>query len=177
MKPRLLDLFCGIGGWSRAFSARGWECTGVDLEALGYPWEFKRCDVRDLDLSWINSFDAVVMSPPCDDFARAWLPWLRGDQTPSRGALDLLQWSIALAGERPCRIVECSRFAARHAGGGVRSGSQVLWGDVPLLLPETPREKMKHPGQRPDLRAAIPFELSACVERHFRAQIGAARGA
>lgn len=28
---RMLDLFCGRWGWSRAFAARGWECVGVDL--------------------------------------------------------------------------------------------------------------------------------------------------
>ena len=28
---RLLDLFCGRLGWSRAFAARGWECVGIDL--------------------------------------------------------------------------------------------------------------------------------------------------
>lgn len=28
---RMLDLFCGRLGWSKAFLARGWECVGVDL--------------------------------------------------------------------------------------------------------------------------------------------------
>ena len=28
---RMLDLFCGRWGWSRAFAARGWECVGVDI--------------------------------------------------------------------------------------------------------------------------------------------------
>jgi C-5 cytosine-specific DNA methylase len=29
--PKLLDLFAGRFGWSKAFAARGWECVGVDL--------------------------------------------------------------------------------------------------------------------------------------------------
>ena len=29
--PRLLDLFCGRWGWSKAFAAHNWECVGVDL--------------------------------------------------------------------------------------------------------------------------------------------------
>lgn len=29
--PRMLDLFCGRFGWSKAFSARGWECIGIDI--------------------------------------------------------------------------------------------------------------------------------------------------
>jgi len=36
VKTRLLDLFCGRGGWSKAFMSRGWHCVGVDIEALGY---------------------------------------------------------------------------------------------------------------------------------------------
>jgi 23S rRNA U2552 (ribose-2'-O)-methylase RlmE/FtsJ len=28
---RMLDLFSGRWGWSRAFADRGWECVGVDL--------------------------------------------------------------------------------------------------------------------------------------------------
>ena len=28
---RMLDLFCGRLGWSKAFLAKGWECVGVDL--------------------------------------------------------------------------------------------------------------------------------------------------
>ena len=28
---RMLDLFCGRWGWSKAFADRGWECVGVDL--------------------------------------------------------------------------------------------------------------------------------------------------
>jgi integron integrase len=34
---RLLDLFCGVGGWSKCFAARGWKCVGVDIAELGYP--------------------------------------------------------------------------------------------------------------------------------------------
>ena len=28
---RMLDLFSGRWGWSKAFAKRGWECVGVDL--------------------------------------------------------------------------------------------------------------------------------------------------
>lgn len=69
--PSVLDLFCGVGGWSKAFAARGWRCVGVDIAALGYPFEFVKADVFSLTREWIDSFDAVVMSPPCEEFARA----------------------------------------------------------------------------------------------------------
>jgi hypothetical protein len=170
MKPRLLDLFCGVGGWSKSFAARGWDCVGVDLAALGYPFEFVQADVLTLDREWIDGFDAVVASPPCEEFARAWLPWLRGDHKPAAWALDLLTWSVALC-DRPCRLVECSNFSARHVAGSVRRGSYSLWGDLPILMSELPRGKMAKSGMRPDLRAEIPAALADAVCDHFTAQL------
>lgn len=64
---KLLDLFCGVGGWSKAFLDHGWHCVGVDIADLGYPGEF----VRELEPAWIDSFDAVMASTPCEEFARA----------------------------------------------------------------------------------------------------------
>lgn len=76
--PSLLEIFCGRGGWSKSFAARGWRCVGVDVAALGYPFEFIQADALTLTPEFIAGFDAVVMSPPCEEFARAWLEaWKR----------------------------------------------------------------------------------------------------
>lgn len=32
MKPIVFDLFCGLGGWSEAFIAEGYEAVGFDIE-------------------------------------------------------------------------------------------------------------------------------------------------
>lgn len=168
--PTLLDLFCGVGGWSKAFAAQGWRCVGVDIAALGYPFDFVQSDVRTLAPDWIDSFDAVVASPPCEEFARAWLPWLRGDKRPEQWAIDLLRWAVDLC-DRPGRLVECSNFAARHVSGAVRFGSFSLWGDVPTLMPALPRLKTRKSGLRPELRAEIPKPLSATVCDWFTAGI------
>ena len=167
---RLLDLFCGVGGWSKAFAAHGWACTGVDIAFLGYPFDFVQADVLTLDRDWINGFDGIVASPPCEEYARAWLPWLRADRQPARWALDLLEWSVALC-DRPCRLVECSNFAARHVPGSTRCESYALWGDVPLLMPVLPRGKMAKSGMRPELRAEIPPALADTVCQWFTGQL------
>lgn len=169
---KLLDVFCGIGGWSRVFTARGWSCTGVDCQNFSkdYPGRFIVADALTLDEDWIQTFDAVVMSPPCDDFARAWLPWLRGDKEPEESAINLLKWSIKnCQGKR--KLVECSRFAGRHVGGHVEVNNYCLWGDVPLLIREIPREKMKTSGTKPEVRAAIPYELALSVAEWFEASL------
>ncbi len=37
MKPLLIDLYCGLGGWAEGFLAEGWECVGFDVERHRYP--------------------------------------------------------------------------------------------------------------------------------------------
>jgi hypothetical protein len=163
---KLLDLFCGRGGWSKSFAALGWDCVGVDIEQLGYPFKFRQCSVLELEPEWIDSFDAIAASPPCEEFARAWLPWLRGDKKPEQWAIDLLRWSVALC-TRPRRIVECSNFSGRHVPGGTRVESYTLWGDVPLLMPQLPRGKMAKSGMDPAGRAEIPPPLGDWIAKCF----------
>src|SRR5271156_2479027 len=72
MSLRLLDLFCGRWGWSRAFAARGWECIGIDLV---YPPESpENCIfLQDDILGWpfipFERYDFIVASPPCEQFS------------------------------------------------------------------------------------------------------------
>lgn len=170
VRPSLLDLFCGVGGWSKSFAVRGWRCVGVDIASLGYPYELIQCSVLDLTDDFINSFDAVAASPPCEEFARAWLPWLRGDKKPEQWAIDLLEWSVKLCDGRKNRITECSNFSARHVPGGTRYESYTLWGDVPLLMPQLPRGKMAKSGMKPELRAEIPPALADWIAENFTKQ-------
>ena len=80
---RMLDLFCGRWGWSKAFATRGWECVGVDLiEPPEVParCEFFRADVLELSSNsesvycggkqlgqWVPDF--ICASPPCEQFS------------------------------------------------------------------------------------------------------------
>src|ERR1700679_4032751 len=80
---RLLDLFCGKWGWSRAFAARGWDCVGVDLiepDETPERCEFWKLDVLDIrwagsfvgfeaTAAWLGQFDAICASSPCEEFS------------------------------------------------------------------------------------------------------------
>ena len=67
----VLDLFCGLGGFSQAFEASDrWAVTTVDIEARFDP--DIQADVFDLRPSEFDrEFDVVLASPPCVDFSVA----------------------------------------------------------------------------------------------------------
>ena len=72
---RMLDLFCGRFGWSRAFAARGWECVGVDLvEPPEIPdgCTFFQHDVLKMKsdlIPYYGRFDFICASSPCEQFS------------------------------------------------------------------------------------------------------------
>lgn len=66
---KVLDLFCGLGGFSAAFAdSDSWDVTTVDIEA-----EFNpdiQADVFNLRPSDFDSdFDVILASPPCTQFS------------------------------------------------------------------------------------------------------------
>ena len=74
-KLRALDLFCGGGGAALGLHWAGFETTGVDTDrkcGWVYPGEFIQADVMDLPLSFVNDYDFVWASPPCQGFSSAY---------------------------------------------------------------------------------------------------------
>jgi len=88
--PRLLDLFAGRLGWSKAFLERGWDVIAIDLTlpAMDIPERciFIKADVLQIRSSpyglfsirefddrgpflWEEKFDFVCASPPCEQFS------------------------------------------------------------------------------------------------------------
>jgi len=67
----VLDLFCGLGGFSAAFEdSERWQVTTVDIEERFSP--DIRADVMELRPSdFSEEFDVVLASPPCTQFSFA----------------------------------------------------------------------------------------------------------
>lgn len=164
--PILLDLFCGRGGWTNAAILQGWRCVGIDVINHGYPGDFIQAELPlPLDALLSHRPSLIVASPPCEEFARYHLPWIRGP-VPSTV---LLEWSIRLADVSPVPVlIECSRFAAQHVPGAQFVGSYALWGSIPALLPpDVPRRKMRHSGTDPAARAMIEPLLAEWIIHSF----------
>ena len=67
MVMKVLDLFCGLGGWSQAFADAGHDCTGIDIKDLGYHSRFIKADITDWQPD--QGYDVILASPPCNHFS------------------------------------------------------------------------------------------------------------
>lgn len=157
----MLDLCCGIGGASAAMRERGRRVIGVDNNPALRPdvvadiraLPFRPFPVR---LLWI--------SLPCDGFARCALPWIRGPE-PS---LELAFIAVQLIRSWPAITwaIECSSISRKWLTpvlGPVRvnSGGHAVWTNKPILVPNIAHHKERCSGLRPELRAKVPYEISA----------------
>lgn len=100
---RVLDLFCGLKGWSSVWAAAGHEVVTLDLDPKFHPTVVADVlEVRAADLG--GPFDVVLASPPCEGFSvmnigRNW----HHDHTPktdtARLGKAILERTVSLIGE------------------------------------------------------------------------------
>ena len=85
---KILELFCGLGGWSRGFHDifPDAEFYGIDIKDFGYPYNFIKADLNDWEPD--QDYDIVLASPPCAEFSLSKL-WGYGTQDERIG-LDLI---------------------------------------------------------------------------------------
>jgi hypothetical protein len=184
------DLYCGLGGWSDAFLAEGYECIGYDIEAHdygtgGYPGTFILRDVRSIHGSELKDATVIVASPPCQGYSYRAMPWKRAkalpppDNTLFNECFRIQREASEAGGHYIPLIVENVRGAQKWVGRAQWNyGSFYLWGDVPALMPLTfkgtkiPNQglEQRHPkGIASQWRAkkyALPFQSCAVEELH-----------
>lgn len=168
----VLDLFCGLGGWSRAFRDRGHRVVGVDIippaEVIG--------DVLALPIDVGCKVDLVLASPPCTEYAREDMPWCKTGASPDR-ALMAAAFDLVERIRPRWWIIENVRGAACYfPSPTMRFGSRYLWGCFPCLLDVEHSDcygKTRSIAARRDhgqphaeasrLRAMIPYKLSKAL--------------
>lgn len=73
---KLLDLFCGEGlaAWGYWLSGRFSEIVGVDINPImkrRYAFDFIQADAMTLDYEFLQQFDFIHCSPPCQGYSKA----------------------------------------------------------------------------------------------------------
>ena len=155
---RLLELFCGRWGWSRAFAERGWECVGVDLVeppeipagctfVRGDILKLWKSDFGGLHIGYDNDdfgvglgdFDFICASSPCEQFSVHGMKHFHPNPPYPALGIKLFEHTRALceASGVPY-VMENVRAAQAFVGNAVNHcNSFYLWGsDVPLLMPQ-----------------------------------------
>jgi hypothetical protein len=151
MKPLAIDLFAGLGGWTEALLAEGYRVIGFDIErhqygAHRYPAQLVLQDVRTLHGSQFRDAALIVASPPCQAYSYRAMPWKRAkalpppDNTLFKACFRIQREASEAAGHKVPLVVENVRGAQKWVGRARWNfGSFYLWGDVPALMPMTPR--------------------------------------
>lgn len=85
IKPLMIDLYGGLGGWAEGGLAAGFDVIGFDNErhVYGdheYPAQLVLQDVRTLHGSQFAGADLFVASPPCQEYSYMAMPWSRAKQ-------------------------------------------------------------------------------------------------
>jgi len=169
MKPLMIDLFCGLGGWASGGIAEGYDVVGFDIErheygAEKYPAQMVLQDVMTIHGSQFRDAALIVASPPCQEFSYMAMPWskakakqaaIEADTTGAERArltalfdacFRIQREAIAAAGHFIPMVVENVRGANKWVGRSRWNyGSFHLWGDVPALMPMT-NNGIKNPG-------------------------------
>lgn len=71
--PLLLDLYCGGGGASKGYMDAGFTVVGIDIRPQpNYPGsQFIQMNALDCDYEFLDQFDVIHASPPCQQYSRA----------------------------------------------------------------------------------------------------------
>ncbi len=163
----MIDLFCGLGGFTEGGLAEGYDVVGFDIErhAYGehrYPAQLVLQDALTIHGRQFKDAALIVASPPCQEYSYMAMPWSRAKQIAKdyrSGVRDVKQLTalfdacfriqreaIEAAGHHIPLVVENVRGAQAWVGRSrYHFGSFHLWGDVPALMPMTKRAQKFNP--------------------------------
>lgn len=150
MRPWVVDLYCGLGGWAEGFLAEGYDVIGFDIERRPYPGQLVLQDVLTLHGSQFRDAVAIVGSSPCQEFSYRTMPWKRAKALPPpylgiklfEAQFRIQREASEAAGYRIPMVVENVKGAQKWVGRAAwHFGSYYLWGDVPALMPLSKGQK------------------------------------
>lgn len=159
----VLDLFCGLGGFSKAFSDRGHRVIGIDLVPPA-----SVCADLSRGVPIKAQPDVLLASPPCTEFTKESLPWRKTGKSPDM--------TLALAAFKAVQDLKPRWWCIENVQGAIkwfpkkpttRVGSRILWTNIPAWLPpnSTAYGKWRLPPSpdRSRLRSMIPYSISLAL--------------
>jgi DNA (cytosine-5)-methyltransferase 1 len=174
---RVLDLFCGLGGWAQGFIRKGYEVHGYDIVDFSeyYPGIFHQVDLR-----YFNDFpqaDIIVASPPCTEFSiitfpSSWKSVQRHGPPRIEDAIFLVRRTFEIIERVKPRywVIENVRGAQKYLGkANFHIGSRYFWTNIPKLQVDANdifgKYKIYPSEMRPALRSLIPESISNAFAR------------
>lgn len=164
--PRLLDLFAGRLGWSKAFLERGWDVVAIDLTlpTMEIP---ERCTFLQLDilkLGWLPTeglvycrddgtiltlgfFDYICASSSCEEFSLFGMSHFHPNPPYPSTGIKLFNHTRHLCESSGVNyIMENTNRAQDFVGKAENhAGPFYLWGNsVPMLMPMGIKKGIKH---------------------------------
>jgi hypothetical protein len=156
MDLTLLDLYCGMGGASIGFYREGFECQGLDIIDVGYPYHWMKMDVHDYK-GKKGSCSAVWASPPCTEYSpMTQLSHFKGQRGPpdpdGPKGIPLVKEAIRIIKEIEPRywIIENVYASLPYlkpllGKPRVKAKPFMLWGNFPdVLWPDMEKDKYKN---------------------------------
>lgn len=189
---RLLELFAGSCVVSKAFAARGWTGTCVDLKRDIDPptgFEVWIWDVMNVTADYARKFDFAWASSPCEEFAVWTMKHFHPNpKYPSIGISLFNHTREILEASGIPYVMENVKGAQLFVGqAAARCGSFYLWGSgIPTILPQgcikgasqmrrdgsfrrrngVDELMYQEKGKRARTLATIPAELASCVAEY-----------
>jgi hypothetical protein len=144
---RMLDLFCGRWGWSKAFAARGWDCYGIDLvrppeipmSCTFYQMDILKLTIDDVSvgLEFDGAYDFICASPPCEQFSVHGMKHFHPNPPHPELGIKLFEHTRTICMESGVPfVIENVRAAQQFVGNAVsNSGPFYFWASgVPPFL-------------------------------------------
>jgi len=159
---KVLDLFCGLGGFSQAFRDRSHEVIGVDI--------VEPADIVGDILDWWpnESYDVILAAPPCTEFSTAshtvrnefWMP----DMALALRTSEIIRtigpqwWSVENV--RGANQLFSDIFGQSHHCGHPKGG-RMFWGNIPVPRFDEPKPNAFTRNAR--LRSKIEYQISLAM--------------
>ena len=156
---KMLDCFCGLGGASMGFAKEGFDCTGIDVVNVGYPYRFILADMLSLKGEDFRGYDVIWLSPPCrhwSSFARIYGSTWKNKPDPEGQGMKLVNASLTFVERAQPKfwIMENTDGLVKYLGlkprfvtylslGSNNQGKKHgFWGNFPsCLIPKDNRKK------------------------------------